>query len=176
MDNAINYSDDMVLREWGFSKYRNNGVWTQALLMYLRNEGKLSYEEYSALTLKLVTMGFKHTVIDAAILFMAAQETSWSQKPPFTSAIELLNGKHSDESSFQVAVDFLFKLWEEPSITLFLKNHFTNISIEELLKGRNRSPALRRLKQLIGKKFLYHPFYLNEIKQTLKVWEDTHVI
>jgi tetratricopeptide (TPR) repeat protein len=168
IDNAIHYSDDMRLREWGCSKYRNNGVWTQALLMHLLHESKLSYEEYSALTLKLVTMGFKHTGIDAAILFMAAQETSWLQKPPFSSAIELLNGKHTDESSFQVAVDFLFKLWEEPSISLFLKNHFTNISIEELLKGRDRSPALRKLKQLIDKKFLYHPFYLNEIKQTLK--------
>jgi tetratricopeptide (TPR) repeat protein len=175
-DNAIHYSDDMALREFGSDKYRNNGVWTQAILMHLLHEGKLSHNEYSSFTLKLLTMGFKHTSIDAAILFKAAQKSRWSLEPPFTLACELLSGKHSDDSSFQVAVDFLFKLWEEPSITNFKKNNFTNIIIEELLKGRNRYSALKRLKLLIDQKFYYHSFYLNEIKQTVTVWEKTHVI
>jgi hypothetical protein len=163
----------VALREWGFSKYKNNGVWTQALLIYLRDQGILSHDEYSDISLKLVTMGFKHTGIDGPILFLAAQKANWSPEPPFTTACELLNGKHSDESSIQVAVDFLLKLWEKPSITIFLKNNFTEICINELLKVRDRSPALRKFKQLMEQKFHYHSFYLNEIKKTLKAWETT---
>lgn len=176
IDNGIHYSDDMALREFGFSEYQNSVVWTQALLMYLLHVGKLNYNEYSDLTLELITMGFKHTGIDGTILFTAAQKTNWSQKPPFSKACEFLSGNYSDESSLHIAVDFLFRLWDCPSITNFRKNNFTQITLESLLKGRDRTSALKKLKPLLVQKFFFHPFYLNEIMQTLKVWQGTRLL
>jgi predicted Zn-dependent protease len=173
---AIHYSDDKVLRDLGLGEYKNSGIWTQALLMYLRKEGKLSFEDYSSHSIELAKMKFEFTTINIDIMLKAAQESDWSAKPPFTTICEMLSGKLSDDSSIQITVDFLLKLWEIPIISNFFKNNLSNIVIEELLKGRDRSRALKKLVQIINEKFHGYPFYKNEIKKTITAWKKTHMI
>jgi hypothetical protein len=155
-------SDDGVLRQLAKAEYGADGIWTQPLLAYCQQGGVLTVEAYHRAVVFLASNNFYYPRIDGAILLDSARLSEWVDCPLFRSVVRFLRGDFCDDSAFQVAADFLYKLWGEPLLDLRRDSLLTPL-LSALLRARNPVVAVRQLVGAIQQRFRLSPFELNEV-------------
>ena len=151
------YSDDGRLRHYAETSLNSDagtnfqieGVWTQVLLQHCVNQNLLDEVDYDEMTIKLVCSRYYHTQFDADLLMEVAKRSNWKLSEPYNSFVLALGEERMNgQSALDVAVDFLFKLWEE-SILFRQKEFLTLGLLTGLTYGRDAHTVLNRLENLI---------------------------
>ena len=160
------YSDDGRLRHYAKTSLNSDartnfqieGVWTQVLLEHCVNQNLLDEADYDEMTIKLVCSRYYHTQFDADLLMEVAKRSNWKLSEPYNSFVLALGEERMNgHSALDVAVDFLFKLWEE-SILFRQKEFLTLGLLTGLTYERYTHDVLNQLARQIRKKYrIYTP-------------------
>ena len=151
------FSDDGRLRHYAKTSlnsdagtnFQIDGVWTQVLLEHCVRQDRLDKADYDEMTIKLVCSRYYHTVFDADLLLEIAKRADWKLSEPYNSfALALSEERMNLQTALDVAVDFLFTLWEE-SISFREKEFLTLGLLTGLTYGRDAHTVLNQLKYLI---------------------------
>ena len=154
------FSDDGRLRHYAKTSlnsdagtnFQIDGVWTQVLLEHCVKQNFLGKTDYDEMTIKLVCSHYYHTVFDSDLLLEIAKRSNWKLSEPYNSFVLALGEERMNlQSALDVAVDFLFTLWEE-SISFRQKEFLTLGLLTGLTYGRNAHTVLNRLEYLIQNK------------------------
>ena len=154
------FSDDGRLRHYAKTSlnsdagtnFQIDGVWTQVLLEYCVKQNLLDKADYDEMTIKLVCSRYYHTQFGADLLMEVAKRSNWKISEPYNSFVLALGEERMNgHSALDVAVDFLFTLWEE-SISFRQKEFLTLGLLTGLTYGRNAYQVLNRLEYLIKNK------------------------
>ena len=154
------FSDDGRLRHYAKTSlnsdagtnFQIDGVWTQVLLEHCVKQNCLDKADYDEMTIKLVCSRYYHTQFDADLLMEVAKLADWKLSEPYNSFVLALGEERMNlRSALDVAVDFLFTLWEE-SISFRQKEFLTLGLLTGLTYGRNAHTVLNRLEYLIQNK------------------------
>ena len=154
------FSDDGRLRHYvktslnsdAGTNFQIEGVWTQVLLEHCVQQNHLDKVDYDEMTIKLVCSRYYHTQFDADLLMEVAKRSNWKLAEPYNSFVLALSEERMNlDSALDVAVDFLFTLWEE-SILFRQKEFLTLGLLTGLTYGRNAHKVLNRLEYLIQNK------------------------
>ena len=173
--NAL-FSDDERLRSYAKTEYDVDGVWTQLVLMYCLGHGFLEKAKYDKITVKLASAYYFHTSVDADTLIEAAKQAEWKADYPFTTVVQILNGRTSDvDSALRVAVDFLYQLWRQ-SILPVQRDNLTSELMGSIIDGRNRINTLNLFGQYVQIRFVILPLAERQILATLETWKRTHIL
>ena len=103
---------------------------------------------------------------DADLLLEIAKRSNWNLTEPYNSYVLALGEERMNEqSALDVAVDFLFKLWEES--ILFREKEFLTLGLlTGLTHGRNTHVVLSQLENLIeNKQTLFFPVENSILRQ-----------
>ena len=176
----ILFSDDGRLRHYAKTSlnsdagtnFQIDGVWTQVLLEHCVKQNLLDKTDYDEMTIKLVCSRYYHTVFDADLLLEIAKRANWKISEPYNSFVLALGRDRMHLNyALDVAVDFLFILWEE-SISFRQKEFLTLGLLTGLTYGQNAHTVLSQLENLIQNKHtLFLPIEnsilrrINEFKQ-----------
>ncbi len=174
------FSDDGRLRHYAKTtlnsdagtNFQIDGVWTQVLLEHCVKQNLLDKADYDEMTIKLVCSRYYHTQFDANLLLEIAKRANWKISEPYNSFVLALGRDRMHLNyALDVAVDFLFILWEE-SISFRQKEFLTLGLLTGLTYGRNAHTVLSQLENLIQNKHtLFLPVEnsilrrINEFKQ-----------
>lgn len=154
------FSDDGRLRHYAKTglnsdagtNFQIDGVWTQVLLEHCVKKNLLDKADYDEMTIKLVCSHYYHTVFDSYLLLEIAKQANWKLTEPYNSGVLALGRERMNEqSALDVAVDFLFTLWDE-SISFRQKEFLTLGLFTGLTYGRNADTVLSQLENLIQNK------------------------
>ena len=151
------FSDDGRLRHYAKTSlnsdagtnFQIDGVWTQVLLEHCVQQNRLDKADYDEMTIKLVCSNYYHTQFDSDLLVEVAKRSNWKISEPYNSFVLALSQERMNlKTALDVAVNFLFKLWEE-SIAFRQKEFLTLGLLTGLTYGRNAYKVLNRLEYLI---------------------------
>ena len=172
---GVLYSDDHYLRSISASQYNVKGVWTQSLLMCMRDNGVFSREEYARMTVQLVCNHYYHTSIDEAIVMYAAEEAQWTRKTPYIEIIRTLQGNMSDgESSIRVASQFISQLWMR-QLLWGQKEDLTEAILKAITHGRSPHRVLETLETYVRLFLQLLPVALKDLLDYICAWRRTHI-
>ena len=144
------FSDDGRLRHYAKTtlnsdagtNFQIDGVWTQVLLEHCVKQDRLDKTDYDEMTIKLVCSGYYHTVFDSDLLLEIAKRADWKLSEPYNSFVLALGRERMNlHSALDVAVDFLFTLWDE-SISFREKEFLTLGLLTGLTYGRHADTVL----------------------------------
>ncbi len=156
------------------TNFQINGVWTQVVLEHCLNQNVLDKTECSKMAIQLVCFHYYHTEFDTDTLMEALKQANWNLAEPYNSLVQALGGqKTSLQEALNVAVDFLFKIWEEQIPYNQLK--FVTLGLlAGLTSGRNTRKVLNQLEYLIQNKHtLFFPVE-NRILRQIQVYEQLY--
>ena len=173
-------SDDGRLRDYAKiglnsdagTNFKIDGVWTQVLLEHCVKQNRLDKTDYDEITIKLVCSRYYHTQFDADLLVEVAKRSNWKLSEPYNSFVFALGEERMNlNSALDVAVDFLFKLWEE-SISFRQKEFLTLGLLAGLTDRQYAYTVLGQLENLIQtRRIIFLPVEnsilrrINEFKQ-----------
>ncbi len=173
-------SDDGRLRTYAETNFNSDagtnfqidGVWTQVVLEHCLNQNALDKVMYNRMVIQLVCFNYYHTEFGTDVLMEALKQANWNLAEPYNSLVQALGGqKTSLQKALNVAVDFLFKIWEEQIPYNQLK--FVTLGLlAGLTSGRNTLKVLDQLEYLIENK---HTLFLpveNRILRQIQEYEQ----
>ncbi|MCO5949843.1 hypothetical protein [Mucilaginibacter flavidus] len=113
------FSEDYCFRAPVEEVHQVSGIWTQAILMILEDDGLVTSELYQEKVLLLIDMYTVHTSIDSHILLKALNGFTGMPVDVFQKAMQVLSGKRSTViSATNVAYWFWVMMWDSESVTV----------------------------------------------------------
>ena len=175
-------SDDERLRFYAKTNFNSDagtnfqieGVWTQVVLEHCLSQNALDKVMYNKMVIQLVCSNYYHTEFGTDVLMEALKQANWNLAEPYNSLVQALGGqKMSLQKALNVAVDFLFKIWEEQIPYNQLK--FVTLGLlAGLTSGRNTRQVLNQLEYLIQNKHtLFFPIE-NRILRQIQIYEQLY--
>lgn len=125
---------------------------------------------------KLASSHYYHTSVDAEVLIEAARQSNWAPTEPYTTVLQLLSGKKSDESSaLIVSTNFLFELWKQP--ILFEQRDYLILNLLDAVTAeRNRSMTLRKFVSAVKARFFLLPIAEKQVLTLIEIWKRMNII
>lgn len=156
------------------TNFQIDGVWTQVVLEHCLNLNVLDKTKYDKMLSQLVCSNYYHTEFGTDVLMEALKQANWNLAEPYNSLVQSLGGqKMSLQKALNVAVDFLFKIWEEQIPYNQLK--FVTLGLlSGLTSGWNTHKVLKQLEDLIQNKHtLFFPVE-NRILRQIQLYEQLY--
>ncbi|MCD4795033.1 MAG: hypothetical protein K8R54_17500 [Bacteroidales bacterium] len=137
-DNGVALIDDFVSRNYLGLKFNVFGIWTQSLLLHLKNNNKVSEEKYRKDTVILANLNYKFTSINKDSLFESIQQSKYRVNYPFKRVAHILEGDISSPGSLIIGIGFLVDFINKcnDDINDELKHSVTMHIITRLFLGR----------------------------------------
>lgn len=176
------FSDDGRLRHYAKTSLNSDagtnfqieGVWTQVLLEHCVNQNLLDEVDYNEMTIKLVCSRYYHTQFDADLLMEVAKRSNWKISEPYNSFVLALGEERMNgQSALDVAVDFLFTLWEE-SISFRQKEFLTLGLLTGLTYERYTHDVLNQLARQIREKYRIYTPNQNHILRQIRNFQQIY--
>ena len=175
-------SDDERLRFYAKTNFNSeagtnfqiDGVWTQVVLEHCLNQNVLDKTKYDKMIIQLVCSNYYHTDFGTDVLMEALKQANWNLAEPYNSLVQALGEQRmSLQKALNVAVDFLFKIWEEQIPYNQLKIVTLGL-LAGLTSGHNTHKVLNQLEYLIqNKRTLFFPVE-NRILRQIQVYEEIY--
>jgi tetratricopeptide (TPR) repeat protein len=184
------YSDDWAIRQVAKARFGLDGVWTQAVILRCQELTALDQSEYSEIVVKLVRSNYRYTSIDGNALIAAAKQAEWLPNEPFISLLNILENTQSSNSLIlnaqadrislssvlRVAVDFLYRLWEQ-NISVQRKYALGINLINSLVHGRNNlNFVLNALALEVRRKSIIILPYESDILSLIHQWRNHYFV
>jgi hypothetical protein len=169
-DNRLLYSDDLWLRGLGKGEWGIRGVWTQAILLFGLQQGKISRDQYDSAAITLVCAGYSHTSIDGYTVAAAARKASWQPGPPFDNVIATLSGPDSEMfSTIVVVLNAIYELWKSPVPPSALDYLVLRV-FDAFIQGRPAHEAMDLLERAAKKRFQVNPIVEQDVLRLINCW------
>ena len=174
--NFILLSDDLYIRKIAEDVFKINGIWSQALLIYLNDNSILNDDEYQKYLIDLVCMNYLHTSINYKTIIKAAKLSHFNIDYPLSKVLSILNSKKCDEiSALRVVDKTMYTIYSEvldKVVCTTLINGLLNFSTE----NRDAKQFVHSL--MTGATVIYrlHPIYLKFILGLLRDWLKSKLI
>lgn len=172
---ALIYSDDFAYRALVENELGCSGIWTQALISDACRRGIINKLEYMESTIKLASLNYHHTRIDADILFLSAQKANWEPTQPFVAIAGILDSQSTLVDSVRIIAAFLYKLWLQLS-TGENRVYMLMKLLDLFVRGRNSRQAIVALREAINRQFVLLPIAEREIQSLITLWEKLHAV
>lgn len=173
-DGNLLLSDDQRLRALAKNEFEVEGTWTQAVLIYLRDKQEISEEEYAKATLKLPSLHYRHTRVDANMLLAAAKEAKWSLQYPYVDMVKEISVNETTTQSLSIVVtEFLYRLWKQPLMyeqKFFLAQYLLTLLAK---RGFYDASTLNILEARVNKRFALFPSAAQEIRELIAAIRST---
>jgi hypothetical protein len=169
-------SDDAMLRGLAGAEFGVRGVWTQAVMLKLQEDGLLAERRYAEATLTLVTAGLTFVTINGEVLLASAERDAWAPGEAFRKVTRLLAGSNVEFSSgVAAATDFVGRLWNSPA-TDISRNALLMVLLNALSSGRRRQMVAKGVERALRVRLQLAPTVVRETVAVLKVWEATKLV
>ena len=177
------FSDDGRLRLYAKTSLNNDagtnfqieGVWTQVLLEHCVNQNLLDKADYDEMTIKLVCSNYYHTQFDASLLLETAKRSNWKLSGPYKSFVLALSEERmNSQTALDVAVDFLFTLWDESTISFRQKQFLSLGLLTGLTYGRYAHDVLNQLARQVREKYRIYTPNQNHILRRISEFEQIY--
>ena len=149
------------------TNFQIDGVWTQVVLEHCLNLNVLDKAKYHKMIIQLVCSNYYHTEFNVDVLMEGLKQANWNLAEPYNSLVRALGGQKTNlqQETLNMAVDFLFKIWEEPIPYNQLK--FVTLGLlAGLTSERNTHAVLNGLEYLIQDKYtLFFPIENRILRQ-----------
>lgn len=169
-EGVLFFSDDLWLRAVMKNEFGVEGIWSQAILLKLVVEGKLSKEDYEKALVKLVLSNYTYIPIDSDTLVEAASQAGWHSAAPFTDIVKILGGGNADRRpSLRVAEDFTVKLYTR-SIYLPGFSELLHRTLDAAMPQFNREMISKVLIRRLQRRMSLMPDIFNNIEKDINKW------
>lgn len=151
---ALLLSDDYVFREEAVREFGTNGTWTQVILSHWQSANRITKDEYTQRSLKLVQLNYFHTSINHNVLTLAASRAGYNYQNNFEKCLDTLKGKVSSQiSAVLVSFNFLYELWLDASISHAKKRSLSIVVITICCNERTICHVLWLLETILKAKY-----------------------
>ncbi|MCP4544405.1 MAG: hypothetical protein GY832_45420 [Chloroflexi bacterium] len=171
------YSDDMMLRELATSEYKVAGVWTQPLLMVLRDRGTIDSDTYNRAVVQLACLGYRCTNISPAVLLKATEMAEQRLTYPLPQTLRMLGGKWFDYApSVKVGVEYIYALWQK-KLSLEQYTALIDAVLDALTadRGMQRMLTIQTFLEHIRLRFSTAQWEITKIENLVQSWLATHI-
>lgn len=171
--NRVFFTDDERLRMIAKVEFKVDGVWSQAVLTKLHDQGAITLDSYHAGIVRLAAAHYRHTSIAGDTLISAAKEAKWTPGSPFTDVVsEVTRRDITEESLVYVATGFLQQLWRQP-LTFTQRQFLTQYIVAEMKRRTVYNPdILDKLASYIRSAFRLNPTAAAEIIEIIQAIRD----
>lgn len=164
------FSDDFGLRGVARNDWQVEGVWSQAVLVNLRDRGIVSDEEYREAIRRLALGNYYFVSINADDLMWMLIRNEMRPTYEVARILSLLEGPDcSEESAVRIIADLIRKVWLE-NILYNQKLWVLDLALGVLAKGRVASRVMERLKAELRTRFALMPLALPAIFRSIHLW------
>ncbi len=167
------YSDDERLRALARNDYNcTPGVWTQLLMMEMREKNVITKEAYAQAILKLLNSKYRHTSVSKEVMVEAAIQASWKIREPLTSVLaKLKEGDADTKSAAAVSAEFLLEIWnKENAMSPEEKENMTSYLAGVLVENRSFTDVLFQLRAELARVFKSNSLEKEEVMSALRAW------
>jgi tetratricopeptide (TPR) repeat protein len=169
-DNKMLYSEDLVLRQIAISEFSSSTIWTQPILINLRDNGQIDEEEYQKHIIELTKRGYSHTSFNAAILIKAAETAKWKLDEPLTNFFQVIEDKSIDiDSLIGIVVEFLYALWKNSSVEVSGRNVIVTNIVKRIASRGNAQADIARMQSVVSVRFRLWQTGAADLNQSLEV-------
>ena len=144
------FTDDERLRRFAIHDTvpMKNVVWSQGVIIYLYQKGKISLEDFSAAIVNMIQKNYKYVFIDYTILLEAIKKSKWLFSEPFISVAQVLENTNKDLVLIFVPV-LLLTIWLEVLLETTRDEILTGV-LEIIAKNTECDYILENLKNRIA--------------------------
>lgn len=166
---TILWTDDLGQAQLASSMYQVRRVWTQAVLMSLRNDGELGWPEFRRATAKLVGMKFTSTQFDGNCMLEAARLAEWQTGSfPLKQLIDVFSDSPAPGLLGQLLAFFVLS-HEEPILPT-AKSIVTQAFLNALWRNPAGNQYLLRLRTQISTIFGLNVIVAAEFQDCYDAW------
>jgi uncharacterized protein HemY len=168
---ALLFADDLAIYEIAKRDWNVNSVWSQILLLNLRNRNLITEDDYHENIYKLVIANYEFLTYQLEDIVWAIKENDWKVTAKLERFMRLLKGPYCNEDWAIEAGAELIKLSTLNISQDYSRITFIDFLIKTLLEGRNRFIVLEKLKIKIKVKFNLLQAQLPQILHTIQLWK-----
>jgi tetratricopeptide (TPR) repeat protein len=170
------FSDDLGLRQLARNDWQVEGVWSQTILVALRDRGIIREEDYREAIRRLALGNYYFVSIKADDLMWVLGRNNMKPTYEVSRMLSLLEGPDcSEETAIRVVADLIRKLWLEP-ILYDQKLWGLDLALGALTKGRMVSGIIERLKAALRARFRLMPLALPVIFRSIDLWSQQRLV
>lgn len=169
-DNKMLYTEDWVLRQIAKSEFNAQSIWTQPVLINLRDNGHIAEEKYQEHVIELTKRGYGHTSFNAAILIKAAEKANWKLDEPLTNFLQVLEDTSIDINSLiGITVQFLYALWKNSGVEVSGRNMIVSNIVQRIVSRGNGRADITKMQRVVEVQFRLWQAATADLNQTLEV-------
>lgn len=170
------YSDDLALRMLGKTEFDVAGTWTQPVLAWMSDQGKIESAEHLDALWKLAASRCLYLRISPSDVLRILLEEGVSGSSRKTDFIESVFGTdYGDEYVIGMAADVIRSMWLEP-VTNERKVLSLDLILSAITRDRTADAALGRLRSSLEARLTLLPTVQHAIFQTLDMWAQRNRI
>jgi len=171
------FSDDLGLRRLARNDWRVEGVWSQTILVSLRDRGVITKEDYCEAIRKLGLGNYYFVSINADDVMWVLDRSHMEPSYEVSRILSLLEGPDcSEDSAIRIIADVIRKVWLEPTILYNQKLWVLDLALSALTKGRMARGVIERLKAALRVRFALMPLPLPVIFRRIDFWSQQRIV
>jgi tetratricopeptide (TPR) repeat protein len=172
-DNRVLLSDDFTYRRLASNPFGVKSVWTQILVAYQVDKGKLGKDELEEVTIKLANSNYHYVAIGAEVLLRAARQAGWQLADPLVKVVAAISRPETDLFSMvKITVGFLYYLYIDKAI--FDRRQIVHFILSESSRSHETSEILRLFKIGVTTIAQLDQKRAKEISDDIDVWSQAH--
>lgn len=170
----ILWTDDHRIARFARTEYGVRRIWTQALLQHCLETGKITHEDFSSASAKLVGFEYVFTSLNPNTLMSASRIAAWEPaRWPLRQAIAQFGSVSVDlVVLLRLALLFIIQLYREPIAVEVRDTLFTAI-LDSLALKPNAIAALQGLRPKLIELFALNAVGAQQADECLRRWLDS---
>ncbi len=165
---AALWTDDLVLGSFGKTDFLTSRVWTQAFLFVMRQEGRITHQEFDQAVAKLVAWHYRGIMWNEDTLVAAAELAEWKMdRWPALQILGYLMVPSTDSlGKLKIAVQAIRIVWRR-ELPVLNRQSF----LFAVLAGLQSMRLVNRLYLLIPIVFSVDVLSADEVRDCIAVWK-----
>lgn len=161
------WTDDWVVSIVGRNDFQASRVWTQVVLFVLKDEGAITQQEFDQAVAKMVGWHYTSLLCNDATLIAAAEIAEWdNSRWPVPEAMKTLGSELANASDrLEVAASAICAVWQR-DLPVQIRQSF----LFSLLCGLGSLGLVRRLREMIPRKFVGRAYSAGEVSNYIEYW------
>jgi hypothetical protein len=117
------YSEEWNVRALGHTEYGIDGIYTFAVLAYLKSKKVIDQDRYGQLVVSLMSLNYKSIPADSTVIMLAFEQFKDVKHPVFIRAITgLTSDMFTGDQTLGIAVSLFYKILNSKTLEDFYKN------------------------------------------------------
>jgi tetratricopeptide (TPR) repeat protein len=170
------YADDFGLRQIAKNDWQVEGIWSQTVLVRMREEELLTANEYHKAVRRLVLANYSFVSLHATDLLWLLQKNAMQITEEVTHIFARLQGPECNENSaVNVLADLIKAVWLD-DLMYYQKSLILDLALKTLTTGRINHRVIAKLNGTLKKKFVLLPIHCDVVLQDINLWSQQKLL